>query len=126
MNPLIKSMLNLQRLQHGGAHTKEENKQIAELRVSLPAPVLAHIDRLLAHGRKGVAEVRHGVCGGCHLRLPASLSAPGLEHDDLQLCESCGAYLHFIAEDTASSPPMVRMPRKRRYRATAVAAGIAP
>jgi predicted nucleic acid-binding Zn-ribbon protein len=122
MNPLIESMQNLQRLLHSGTHTKQENKQIADLRVSLPAPVLAHFDRLVAHGRKGVAEVRHGVCGGCHLKLPASLSAPGLGHEDLQLCESCGAYLNFIAEETASSPLVVRMPRKRRYRATAVAA----
>jgi hypothetical protein len=47
---------------------------------------------------KPVAEVRHGVCGGCHLKLALSVSQAAAS-DDLHLCENCGAYLVFPPEE---------------------------
>ncbi len=91
---------------------------IDKLRSEVPAPVLDHFDRLVAQGRKGVAEVHHGVCGGCHLRLPAAWVVPSAEHEDLEICENCGAYLAFPTEETTAEPPVVR---KRRRRVAALA-----
>lgn len=95
-------------------------KKIADLRKQVPAPVLAHFDRLIKQGRKGVAEVHHGVCGGCHLKLPGFQAAIRPGHEDLALCEYCGAYLVVVPEPAEALPPVVQVPRKRRYRATAM------
>jgi len=120
MNPFVETMYVLQRCaQTGGKKVPDGKPRIAEMRASVPAPVLAHFDRLVALDRKGIAEVRNGVCGSCHLRLPASMTAGGSPHDDLELCENCGAYLMFPApEETAVAPSPAR-PR-RRMRAVAV------
>jgi hypothetical protein len=113
MNPYIEPMLQLQRRLQAGAKTEETDK----LRAQVPAVVLAHFDRMIAQKRKGVAEVHHGVCGACHLRLPASVVVPSAEHEDLELCENCGAYLSFTAPDAAVEKPA---PKPRRRRAVAV------
>ena len=110
MNPYIEPLLLLQRRLQAGAPTEETDK----LRAQVPAVVLAHFDRLIAQGRKGVAEVHHGVCGACHLRLPASLVVPSAEHEDLELCENCGAYLAFTAQDAAVMEKPAAKPRRRR------------
>lgn len=91
---------------------------IEKLRGQVPAPVLDHFDRLMAQGRKGVAEVNHGVCGGCHLRLPAAIVVPSAEHDDLEICENCGAYLIFPSPDDVVATKPVAKPRRRRMVAT--------
>ena len=71
---------------------------------TVPAPVLAHYLRLVEHDRVGVAYVRHGVCSGCHLRLPSVQTTALRNADDLHVCENCGAYL-LIAEGETSAPP---------------------
>ncbi len=85
---------------------------VAELRRVIPEPVLAHFDRQLARGKKAVAEARRGVCGACHLRLPAATVAAPAAVGELALCESCGAYLIFPPEDVSAPVPAVR-PRRR-------------
>lgn len=95
---------------------------LEKLRAEIPAPILAHFDRLGARGKKGVALVRNGVCSECHLRITAgklvNLSAnPGEVH----LCDNCGRYLHLPAEGTGvgtegkARPPVAvkRTPKKR-------------
>jgi predicted nucleic acid-binding Zn-ribbon protein len=108
MNPYIETMLLLQRRLLAG-----ETKDVEKLRARVPAVVLAHFDRLIAQGRKGVAEVNHGVCGACHLRLPAAVVVPSAAHEDLELCENCGAYLIFPAPDVVAEKPAAK-PRRRR------------
>jgi hypothetical protein len=66
---------------------------VLQLAKTVPAPVLAHYLRLIEQGRVGVALVRHGVCSGCHLRIPSGLVAALVKSDDLHLCETCGSYL---------------------------------
>ncbi|MFI5335590.1 MAG: hypothetical protein ACHQ5A_02320 [Opitutales bacterium] len=118
MTPHIETMSLLQRLVQAGAPAAPgASTNITELRNRVPAPVLAHFDRLLAQGKTGVAEVRHGVCGACHLRLPAAVTSRGADHEDLQLCENCGAYLVFPGEEE----PVAKPDRPRRYRAVALA-----
>ena len=72
---------------------------VARIRGQIPAPTLAHFDRLLAQGRKGIAEVRNGVCSGCYLKLPTSMT--GALTDELATCENCGAFLSFAREEAA-------------------------
>lgn len=110
-------MSALQRWAMTGRRPADFVGTVDDVRAQIPGPVLAHFDRLLSRGRKGVAEVVNGVCSGCHLRLPAATSARGATHDDLEICEHCGAYLTFPAVETA--PPVVLERPRRRYRATA-------
>jgi predicted nucleic acid-binding Zn-ribbon protein len=109
MNPYIEIMQQLQRRLQSGTKARME-----KLRGQVPAPVLDHFDRLIAQGRKGVAEVNHGVCGGCHLRLPAVVVVPSAEHDDLEICENCGAYLIFPPTEATPAEPAVVRKRRRR------------
>ena len=53
----------------------EGQATIRQLRAKVPAPVLAHFDRMISIGRSGVALVRRGICGECHLRVPTGLLA---------------------------------------------------
>ena len=87
------------------------------MRGKIPPQILAHYDRLVARGKKGVALVRNQVCTGCHMRVPIGVIMT-LKHDeDIQLCESCGRYLYLPPErsETAnqrSQPPVRNRPRK--------------
>lgn len=89
------------------------------MRAEVPAPFIAHFDRMLKVGRKGVAEVRHGTCAGCHLRLPAALTNRAKQDDDVHLCENCGAYLYFVPGE---SEPEAPAPRRHVRKATATPA----
>jgi predicted nucleic acid-binding Zn-ribbon protein len=83
----------------------------------VPAPFVARFDRMLKVGRKGVAEVRHGTCAGCHLRLPAALTNRAKQDDDMQLCENCGAYRCFVPGEPEPEMPAARR-RARKVTAT--------
>ena len=67
--------------------------RIHKLRQDVPPPILAHFDRVIAQGRKGVALVRRGICGECHLRVSFATNASLVRPDDIFLCENCGCYL---------------------------------
>ena len=99
---------------------------LLHLAKTVPAPVLAHYLRLVEQGRVGVAMVRHGVCSGCHLRLPFGLSAAVLNTENLHLCENCGSYLVLAPGDTpapAARPSVpVAAPRRRQRVCEAVPA----
>jgi predicted nucleic acid-binding Zn-ribbon protein len=97
---IIGDLTQLQRLsRRGGRLSADQKMTVARIRGATPEPILAHFDRLLAQGNKAVAEVRHGVCTGCFLKLPTSLATGG--DDDLAICENCGAYLVFPEETPA-------------------------
>jgi len=106
MNPYMENMAALQRLIDLGLDRISANRaKVDELRASVPAPVLGHFDRNNACGRKGVASVVHGVCSGCHLRVASGTVAMLRGAPGLVLCESCGAYLHYVPE-IGSSPDL--------------------
>ncbi|MCF7709087.1 MAG: hypothetical protein K9N52_09345, partial [Verrucomicrobia bacterium] len=69
MKNFAELLFDLQALEMGPNETKNENAgKISSLREKIPAPVLAHYDRLANRGKKGIALVRNGVCGECHMR----------------------------------------------------------
>jgi predicted nucleic acid-binding Zn-ribbon protein len=73
--------------------TAGQRLTVTRIRRETPSQVLAHFDGLLSRDQKGVAEVHNGVCNGCYLRLPTSVTHGPM--DELVVCETCGAYLSF-------------------------------
>lgn len=123
MSDHITNLLKLQSFDF--KETTEPNSETvrAELRNSIPQPILAHYDRLVARGKKGVAIVRNQVCTGCHMRLPIGTINTLLQRQDVQLCDSCGRYLYIpeqaetpVAEPAPAAPPKPK--RKRKALAT--------
>jgi len=127
MNDFLQNLLKLQALQFDETTEKSPQAKIAELRSKIPAPILAHYDRLVARGKKGVAVVRNQVCGGCHMKLPIGTINTLMQGHDVQLCDTCGRYLYLpdpaetqFVEAIAAAKPAPK-PRKRKVLAHAVA-----
>jgi len=121
MNKLLQSLIELQSLEFGAVKDKNTETAKAELRAKIPPQILGHYDRLVAHGKKGVAIVRDQVCTSCHIRLPLGVIMTLMHGQDIQLCESCGRYLYLppalkteVTEPTGSSKPVkkTRKPKK--------------
>ena len=136
MRATIETLYALQQLLQpatpAAAKPTKSEARIRELRAKVPGPVLAHFDRMIALGRKGVAPVRHGVCSGCHIRVSIGTLASLVYPKDLYLCDSCGCYLLLESEEmdalAESSTPAAAVIRKLRKKpkAVAVAAGAGP
>lgn len=128
MNPCIPLLQELHQIEsQPNDVTAERQRRADELRAAIPPPVLAHYNRLVVNRVKPIADVRHGVCGGCHLKL-ASWVRQAAASDDLHLCENCGAYLAFPSEEPerVGAPARNRLRRAARLdviRAAAVATG---
>jgi predicted nucleic acid-binding Zn-ribbon protein len=82
------------------------------LRANLPLGVLSHHDRLRSRGRRSIAEVRNGVCSGCHMTLSTGLQAELQRATTLLKCETCGRFI-FPTAAIESSPASASRPRKR-------------
>lgn len=100
----------LNQLEDDGALAKRTGRSalnsealMESLRANMPVGVLAHHDRLRARGRRSVAEVRHGVCSGCHMSLPTGLQAAVQRESTLLKCETCGRFI-FPAEMLVEQP----------------------
>jgi predicted nucleic acid-binding Zn-ribbon protein len=125
MRTTVEKLYALQQLQLQTAPASVEREaQIRELREGIPAQILAHFDRMIAQGRKGVALVRNGVCRECHIRVPSGTAASLIQPKDLYLCDNCGRYLLLPldeitppAEAPAPLPAPVRKTRKKRVAA---------
>ena len=120
MNELLQNLIKLQSLEFEKNTGKAADSAIAELRGKIPSQILGHYDRLVAHGKKGLAAVRGQVCTGCHMSLPIGVITTLMRGDDIQLCDSCGRYL-YLAEATkeevpkpASKPAPAKKPRKSK------------
>jgi predicted nucleic acid-binding Zn-ribbon protein len=121
MNDLLTNLLKLQDLDFANSAQKDAEVQKQELRSLIPPPILAHYDRLVARGKKGVALVRNQVCSGCHMRLPIGTVNTLMQGQDIQLCDTCGRYLGLAepeatpkAEEPAIKAKPAPKPRKRR------------
>ena len=123
----LQDLLKLQALEFGEVTGKAVEKQIAELRAVIPAPVLAHYDRLRVRGKKGIAAIRNQVCTGCHMGLPIGKVTVVMRGEDVQLCENCGRYLYMpeatdagaTEQARAAAPKPATKPRKKKAVATA-------
>lgn len=105
MSDHITNLLKLQALDFQEITEPKSEATRAELRNSIPQPILAHYDRLVIRGKKGVAIVRNQVCTGCHMRLPIGTINTLLQRQDVQLCDSCGRYLYIPEPSQAEAVP---------------------
>jgi predicted nucleic acid-binding Zn-ribbon protein len=88
--------------------TREQNlkKELEELeanREDLAAAVdegsRARYERLVRNkGENVVVGVQHGVCGGCHMRLPAQILVTCQAQQELVTCTNCGRILYYTRD----------------------------
>jgi predicted nucleic acid-binding Zn-ribbon protein len=69
------------------------SRQVA-LRAQIPTSILGHFDRMLAQRKPGIAAVRNGVCGACHLRIPRAHVAGIKGSHELDVCDQCGTFIY--------------------------------
>lgn len=94
--------------QLGQLDAREQNlkRELAELetnREGLAAAVdesaRARYERLVrSKGENVVVGVQHGVCGGCHMRLPPQLLVQCQAQQELIACSNCGRILYYTRD----------------------------
>lgn len=125
MSDHVTTLLKLQAFDFKESSDKISEAQRTEIRNSIPQPILAHYDRLVARGKKGVAVVRNQVCTGCHMRLPIGTINTLMQNHDIQICDSCGRYLSLEVVETPAAPsvaeakPQIKPAPKRKRKALA-------
>jgi predicted nucleic acid-binding Zn-ribbon protein len=128
----FRELVKLQDIEFGVVTDKAAEKQIAELRAAIPAPILAHYDRLRVRDKKGIVAIRNQVCTGCHMGLPIGKITVVMRGEDIQLCENCGRYLYMpegagagaIQQAAVAAPKPATKPRKKKAVATAAQATV--
>jgi hypothetical protein len=122
MITIIDKLIELQNLRAASAPLSPTAQSLElAFRAEVPKPVLDHFDRLFASGKTGVAFVRNGVCGGCHLKLCSGTAAGLARHDDIYICDNCGRYLYLAPEEpgkpaTAVSATPAQKPQPQKAR----------
>jgi predicted nucleic acid-binding Zn-ribbon protein len=94
--------------QVGQLSSREENleKELAgleanreELSAAVDESTRGRYDRLVRNkGDNVVAGVQHGVCGGCHMRLPAQILVTCQAQSELVICPNCGRILYYTRD----------------------------
>jgi predicted nucleic acid-binding Zn-ribbon protein len=100
---IMKHLFELQTLEFDENIRPDSEPRIAELRAKIPAPILAHYDRLGDQGKKGVALLRNQTCSGCHMRVPLGVVMDLRHGEDVCLCDQCRRYLLLKEEDAPAS-----------------------
>jgi hypothetical protein len=87
---------------------REQNmqKELAELEVNREAlasavdeSARARYERLVrSKGENVVVGVQHGVCGGCHMKLPPQLLVTCQAEKELVACSNCGRILYYSSD----------------------------
>src|ERR1700678_2804917 len=105
---LLKTLLELQTIKFSENESADAAIRVATLRAQVPPQILGHYDRLVAHGKKGIAAVRRQTCMACHMNVPLG-TVMALKHGDgIQVCGNCGRYLYL--DETPE--PVVEVPKK--------------
>ena len=94
--------------QHAQLGAREQNlkKELAklqsnreELAAAVDPGVRARYERLVkSRGENVLVGVEHGVCGGCHMKLPPQTLVACQSDQDLVTCNSCGRILYFTRD----------------------------
>ncbi len=68
----------------------------AELAAVVDGSVRTRYERLFkSKGGSVVVGVDHGVCGGCHMRVPAQLLVHCRAQQEIVTCQNCGRILYY-------------------------------
>jgi len=71
----------------------------AELAAAVDETVRARYERLLkSKGENVVVGVHHGVCGGCHMKLPAQILVSCRSQQEIVSCINCGRILYYTRD----------------------------
>jgi predicted nucleic acid-binding Zn-ribbon protein len=71
----------------------------AELAAAVDETVCQRYERLFkSKGENVVVGVHHGVCGGCHMKLPAQILVMCQAHQELVSCTNCGRILYYTRD----------------------------
>ncbi len=71
----------------------------AELAAAVAENVRARYERLFKQkGGTVVVGVQHGVCGGCHMRVPAQLLVHCRAQQEVVTCQNCGRILYYTRD----------------------------
>ncbi len=115
IHEIVRRLLELHRLEEllatpnpGERATTEA--QIQSLRADIPKGVLIIHNQARTRGKRSVAEVRRGVCSGCHLALGVG-NVAALRAGEMRRCGNCGRYV-YVVEGAEEAPPA--KPRKKR------------
>lgn len=77
--------------------TLEANRE--ELAAAVDESARGRYERLLKNkGDNVVVGVQHGVCGGCHMRLPAQILVSCKAQAELVTCTNCGRILYYTRD----------------------------
>ena len=92
----------LRKLSRDTDEYREMRDKIESLRAPLPTSILGHYDGRKTRGKLGIAAVRRGVCGACHLSIPSGRLAdlrrkPG----ELNVCDNCGVFIYLPEDEFA-------------------------
>ena len=87
---------------------REQNlkKELAELKsnreelaTAVDPTVRGRYERLMkSKGENVVVGVQHGVCGGCHMKLPAQILVACQANQEVVSCTNCGRILYFTRD----------------------------
>jgi uncharacterized protein len=88
---------------------KQELAQLASNREDLAAAVEGGVrsryERLVkSKGENVVVGVQHGVCGGCHMKLPAQILVTCQQEKEIVTCTNCGRILYFTRDMALPGP----------------------
>ena len=89
-----------------GAREQNLQKELAELETNREALAAAvdtaarsRYERLVrSKGENVVVDVQHGVCGGCHMKLPPQLLVTCQAQKELVGCSNCGRILYYTRD----------------------------
>jgi predicted nucleic acid-binding Zn-ribbon protein len=71
----------------------------AELAAAVDKVVYQRYERLFkSKGENVVVGVQHGVCGGCHMKLPAQILVNCQAQKEIVACSSCGRILYYTRD----------------------------
>lgn len=77
--------------------TLEANRE--ELAAAVDESARGRYERLLkSKGDNVVVGVQHGVCGGCHMRLPTQIIVSCQAQQELVTCTNCGRILYYTRD----------------------------
>jgi predicted nucleic acid-binding Zn-ribbon protein len=75
----------------------EQNR--GELAAAVDDTARDRYERLLKNkGENVVVGIQHGVCGGCHMKVPPQILVSCQQQQDLVTCSNCGRILYFSSD----------------------------
>ncbi|MEY4386026.1 MAG: hypothetical protein RLY20_1309 [Verrucomicrobiota bacterium] len=70
-----------------------------ELASAVDEAVLARYERTMKNrGDNVVVGIEHGVCGGCHMKIPAQVVVQCRAQQELTACTNCGRILYYTSD----------------------------